>query len=132
MKKLIILSLIMVAGCGSYSESRGLVLDKLVKTVALGEFTGSDVAGVFRQQIQKELSQAGFTIVEDNADVEVTGAVAYVMPGLGGGQSDWVLTCKTKKGIVCVIEYHEGLYGWKCPKEITLGLSERLICELVR
>lgn len=135
MKTLVVATIcLMLAGCGTYSETQITTLKSSPKMIALGEFKGNDegIAQLFADTIAAKLSANGFQIITDQnqADIVITGTCVYKMPGWLVGSSDWILMLKTKEGsILATQEYHHPRadLGWKFHQEIINELSHRLI-----
>ena len=124
---------LVMAGCGTYSETRVTKLNSPPGTIAIGEFKGNDpgIAQFFADTIAGQLSAGGLKIITDQnqADIVITGAVSYKTDYWSGHINDWILTAKTKEGqIVAMVEFHEGYLdiGHKWPKEIVPELAQRL------
>lgn len=133
MKQALLLATIclMLAGCGTYSETRIITLSSPPKTIALGEFKGNDagIAQFFADTIAIQLTTADFQVIADlnRADVVITGAVSYIVPTYGqSGSSNWILMIKTKEGqilgtIGCDV------IGQKESKEVISEIAKRLV-----
>lgn len=130
-----------MAGCsGSFSATRSGNIGSPIKTVAIGEFVGSDqgIAAMFRQAVESELSAAGFQIVTlgDNPDVIVNGATTYEKAKFWTQrESDWSLLAKTSSGkVLSQNKYHQGwvYIGWfsKSSDEIIKEFQTRLSNDL--
>ena len=136
MKKLSIICgcccLLLVAGCGSYTESRGVSLAGPVKTVALGEFTGSDPASMkfFKDTVEKEFASAGFLVVTTKSDVVITGIIYYshIEPMIAS------LTAKTSSGqminYIDLVSSKATRFDPKTPMDAAKELTKRLIKQM--
>lgn len=141
MKRTLVVATIclILAGCsqGTYSETRIAAFSSPPKIISLGEFKGNDagIAQLFADTVVVQLSKNGFKVTTDQnqADVIITGACTYKMPGWLVGTSDWILTVKTKTGSPLMTqEYHHPRadIGWKFHQEIINELSRRLVKSL--
>lgn len=88
-----------LAGCGSFTESRGVPLLNPVKTVAIGEFTASDpaIGKLFAQTVEDEFAKAGYTIVSQTANPDlILSGIAVHRPY--EREINWSLVAKNREG----------------------------------
>jgi hypothetical protein len=133
MKCTLLLAMIclVLAGCGTYSETRITTLSSPPKTIALGEFKSNNIgiAQLFADTVAVQLTAAGFQVVAypNQADVVITGSVSYIVPNYAqSGSSNWILMIETKEGqilgtIGCDV------IGQKESNEVISEMAKRLV-----